>query len=128
MSTIEAINKALTTVIDPELHKPLPELGMVESVSFESGVATIKILLTISGCPMKDRLKLDITNSLKNINEIKSLDIIFGVMNDDQRNAVKKNYPRWPGKIYTIRSTRFVNKSFRHRIRQGRCRKVISHC
>ena len=90
MSTVEAINKALTTVIDPELHKPLPELGMVESVSFESGVAKIKILLTISGCPMKDRLKLDITNSLKNINEVKSLDIIFGVMNDDQRNAVKK--------------------------------------
>lgn len=90
MNTVEAINKALTTVIDPELHKPLPELGMVESVSFESGVATIKILLTISGCPMKDRLKSDITNSLKNINEVKSLDIIFGVMNDDQRNAVKK--------------------------------------
>jgi len=50
MTTIEAINSALSNVIDPELHKPLTELGMVESVEFESGLATLKILLTISGC------------------------------------------------------------------------------
>ena len=49
MSTIELINSALGTVIDPELHKPLPELGMVESVEFESGIAKIGILLTIVG-------------------------------------------------------------------------------
>jgi len=49
MSTIEAINLALNKVIDPELHKPLPELGMVESVDFDSGLAKLKILLTISG-------------------------------------------------------------------------------
>ena len=59
MSTIDAINAALATVIDPELQKPLPELGMVDSVDFKSGVATLNILLTISGCPMKDKLKSD---------------------------------------------------------------------
>lgn len=90
MSTIDAINAALATVIDPELHKPLPELGMVDSVDFKSGVATLNILLTISGCPMKDKLKSDITNSLKSIEEIKSLEIVFGVMNEEQRNNVKK--------------------------------------
>jgi len=52
MSTVELINTALGTVIDPELHKPLPELGMVESVDFTDGVAKIGILLTIIGCPM----------------------------------------------------------------------------
>jgi len=72
MSTIDAINAALATVIDPELHKPLPELGMVDSVDF------------------KDKLKSDITNSLKSIEEIKSLEIVFGVMNEEQRNNVKK--------------------------------------
>ena len=47
MSTVDLINTALGTVIDPELHKPLPELGMVESVEFNSGVAKIGILLNI---------------------------------------------------------------------------------
>lgn len=90
MSTIEAINLALNKVIDPELHKPLPELGMVESVDFDSGLAKLKILLTISGCPMKDRLESDIKNSLEGIKEITEIEIIFGVMNEEQRNNVKK--------------------------------------
>ena len=56
----EYITSALSTVIDPELHRPITELGMVESVSIKSGTATIKILLTIAGCPMKDRLRDEI--------------------------------------------------------------------
>ena len=90
MSTVELINTALGTVIDPELHKPLPELGMVESVNFTDGVAKIGILLTIVGCPMKDRLHSDITKSLANISEVKNVEINFGVMNEEQRNNVKK--------------------------------------
>jgi ATP-binding protein involved in chromosome partitioning len=90
MSTVELINTALGTVIDPELHKPLPELGMVESVNFTDGIAKIGILLTIVGCPMKDRLHSDITKSLANISEVKTVEINFGVMNEEQRNNVKK--------------------------------------
>mgnify|MGYP006161109099 FL=1 len=90
MSTVELINTALGTVIDPELHKPLPELGMVESVNFVDGIAKIGILLTIVGCPMKDRLHSDITKSLSNISEVKTVEINFGVMNEEQRNNVKK--------------------------------------
>ena len=90
MSTIEAINKALNNVIDPELHKPLPELGMVESVDFKEGKAVIRILLTTVGCPMKDRLKNDIDKALVEISEIKTTEVIFGVMSEEQRNNVKK--------------------------------------
>ena len=87
---IARIHKALDGVSDPELHRPLPELGMVQSVEFIDGVAAITILLTISGCPMRDRLQKDISDSLEPITEVKSLDLTFGVMNEEQRNAVKK--------------------------------------
>jgi ATP-binding protein involved in chromosome partitioning len=63
---------------------------MVESVNFTDGVAKIGILLTIVGCPMKDRLHSDITKSLANISEVKNVEINFGVMNEEQRNNVKK--------------------------------------
>jgi ATP-binding protein involved in chromosome partitioning len=63
---------------------------MVESVNFTDGVAKIGILLTIIGCPMKDRLHSDITKSLANISEVKTVEINFGVMNEEQRNNVKK--------------------------------------
>jgi len=87
---VERIHEALQGVSDPELHRPLPELGMVQSVEFDNGIAAITILLTISGCPMRDRLQKDISDSLEPITEVKSLDLTFGVMNEEQRNNVKK--------------------------------------
>ena len=90
MTTIELINAALATVSDPELHRPLPELGMVESVAVNGAVAELKILLTISGCPMQDRLRSDITAAVIQVAAIDEVTIVFGVMSEEQRNNVKK--------------------------------------
>lgn len=90
MSLIDQITDALSKVNDPELHKPITELGMVETITFNDGIAKLKILLTIVGCPMKDRLQSDITNSLKDLAEISKVEIEFGVMSEEQRNNVKK--------------------------------------
>ena len=87
---IEAISLALATVSDPELHRPLPDLGMVESVTLNNGQAHIKILLTISGCPMKDRLHKDVSDAVMKVDGVHSLSIEFGTMNDSQRDNVKK--------------------------------------
>lgn len=88
--TINAINAALATVSDPELHRPLPDLGMVEKVDFIDGVAQLKILLTISGCPMRDRLQKDITAAVSQVSGVTKVEIEFGVMNEAQRDNVKK--------------------------------------
>jgi len=80
MTTLEKLHEALGKVQDPELHRPLPDLGMVESVLFADGLATIKILLTISGCPMQDRLKADVTSALTSVDEVKQVALSFGVM------------------------------------------------
>jgi ATP-binding protein involved in chromosome partitioning len=90
MNIVEQITAALSKVNDPELHKPVTELGMVESVNFKDGVATLKILLTIVGCPMKDRLQSDITSALSELSEVSKVEINFGVMSEEQRNNVKK--------------------------------------
>ena len=90
MSLIDALSHALTTVQDPELHRSITDLGMVEDLSEENGAVTIKVLLTISGCPMQDRLRGDITTALTNIEGVKSVNLTFGVMSQDQRDNVKK--------------------------------------
>ena len=90
MSLIDALSHALTTVQDPELHRSITDLGMVEDLSEENGVVTIKVLLTISGCPMQDRLRNDISTALTNIEGVKSVNLTFGVMSQDQRDNVKK--------------------------------------
>ena len=52
-----AVRAALATVNDPEIRKPITELGMVESVSIDAdGQVTVRVLLTVAGCPMKEQL------------------------------------------------------------------------
>ena len=88
--TVGLIHAALARVNDPELHRPLPDLGMVESVEVSGTTAHIKIKLTIEGCPMKDRLEADIQRELLAVSEISDLALTFGVMTEDERNNVKK--------------------------------------
>lgn len=87
---ISAIRAELAKVSDPELHRPITELGMVEQISFDAGKADISILLTITGCPMRDRLKKDVTEAALKVEVVNSVNVAFGVMNDQQRDRVKK--------------------------------------
>ena len=88
--TADLIHAALARVNDPELHRPLPDLGMVESVEVNGSTAHIKIKLTIEGCPMRDRLEADIERELLGVSNISDLALTFGVMTEDERNNVKK--------------------------------------
>src|SRR5699024_10623250 len=55
---IEQIHEALSGVMDPEIHRPITELGMVDEVTIDAeGTARVRVLLTIEGCPMRDRIE-----------------------------------------------------------------------
>jgi len=90
MSLIEQISEALTAVQDPELHRSITELGMVEDLNEDAGIVSLTILLTISGCPMQDRLRSDITTAVSEVAGVKSVNLNFGVMSQEQRDNVKK--------------------------------------
>ena len=58
--THDAVMEALARVIDPELHRPITDLGMVSSVDIaEDGVVSVEVLLTVAGCPLKDTITAD---------------------------------------------------------------------
>ena len=90
MNLLDQIAEALTAVQDPELHRSITDLGMVEDVNESDGNVSVSILLTISGCPMQDRLRTDVTNAVSKIDGVKSVHLTFGVMSQDQRDNVKK--------------------------------------
>ena len=81
---------ALSKVNDPELHRSITELGMVQSISQTGDRVDLTILLTISGCPMRDRLKNDIESAVVALPDVASVQIEFGVMNEEQRANIKK--------------------------------------
>lgn len=87
---IDAVRNELANVSDPELHRPITELGMVDRIEINDDVADLSILLTISGCPMRERLHQDVTAAALKVPQIKRVNIDFGVMSDQQRENVRK--------------------------------------
>ena len=60
LPTQEAIEAALERVIDPEIRRPVTQLGMVRSIDIaDDGAVTIGLNLTVAGCPLKDTLTAD---------------------------------------------------------------------
>ncbi|MEU7873224.1 P-loop NTPase [Dactylosporangium sp. NPDC049140] len=90
-TTVEdAITAALATVDDPEIRRPITELGMVRDVTLRSdGVAAIGILLTVAGCPLKDKLRSDITRAVGAVGGVTAVEIEFGVMTPEQRKDLQ---------------------------------------
>ncbi|PRY60241.1 ATP-binding protein involved in chromosome partitioning [Knoellia remsis] len=88
----EALRAALATVNDPEIRKPITELGMVESVEAdESGRVAVTVLLTIAGCPLKETLTKDTTAALLKVPGVSAVDVTLGVMSDEQRAELRTN-------------------------------------
>ena len=82
---------ALSTVNDPEIRKPITELGMVKSVDIdEAGHVAATIYLTVSGCPMRDTISKDTTAALAKVPGVTGVDISLDVMSDEQRAALRQ--------------------------------------
>jgi ATP-binding protein involved in chromosome partitioning len=90
-TTLEAaVRTALATVDDPEIRRPITDLGMVGSVTIsEAGAVQLGILLTVAGCPLKDKLRTDITTAVAAVDGVTGVRIEFGVMSDEQRRDLQ---------------------------------------
>ena len=90
MPTVEQVTAALATVQDPEIHKPITELNMVESVDIApDGVVTVRVLLTVSGCPLRDKITRDVTEAVSRLDGVTGVVVDLGVMSDEQRAALQ---------------------------------------
>ncbi|HEY8790143.1 MAG TPA: Mrp/NBP35 family ATP-binding protein [Actinopolymorphaceae bacterium] len=86
----DLVREQLATVLDPEIRRPITEIDMVESVLVDpNAVARITILLTVSGCPMRDKLTEDVTGAALRVDGVRDVAITFGVMTDEQRKALQ---------------------------------------
>ena len=85
----DAIQAALATVDDPEIRRPITDLGMVKGFTVAGPLIKVEILLTVAGCPLRDKLTADITTALTRVPGIESVTIDFGVMTEEQRKALQ---------------------------------------
>ncbi|MBW8730928.1 MAG: Mrp/NBP35 family ATP-binding protein [Terrabacter sp.] len=86
----DAMLTALSKVNDPEIRKPITELGMVKSVEIDdTGKVDLAIFLTVSGCPMKETLTKDSSNALLALDGVTSVEVELDVMSDEQRAELR---------------------------------------
>jgi len=86
-----AIRTALGKVIDPELRRPITELGMVKSVDVEpDGGVHVAIYLTIAGCPKKSEITERVTSAVADVPGTGTVKVSLDVMNDEQRTELRK--------------------------------------
>jgi len=65
---IALIQAALARVNDPEIKRPITELDMVEHIEADqTGMVTVRVLLTVSGCPLKDTIIRDVTTEVSSV-------------------------------------------------------------
>jgi ATP-binding protein involved in chromosome partitioning len=85
------IQAALATVNDPEIRRPITELGMVESVDVDDrGAVAVKVLLTVAGCPLKDTITRDVTAAVGKVPGVTDVDLTLGVMSNEQRSGLQE--------------------------------------
>jgi len=88
----ESIDAALATVKDPEIHRPITDLGMVKDVSIEDGGRVrVDVYLTVAGCPMRDRITNDVTNAVAAVAGVTDVVVELDVMSEQQRKAMTES-------------------------------------
>ena len=89
--TLEQVNAALATVNDPEIKRPITDLGMVDTVEIDdAGLVHLTVLLTVAGCPLKETITRDVTAAVNTIAGVTGVDLELGVMTAEQRGGLKE--------------------------------------
>ncbi len=87
----DAIHAALATVEDPEIHRPITEIGMLKSVDIrKGGVVEVGVYLTVEGCPMRSTITDRVIDAVMKVPDVSKVDVHLDVMSDEQRAELKK--------------------------------------
>jgi len=88
---VDRIQAALARVNDPEIKRPITELGMVEHIDVDdTGMVTVRVLLTVSGCPLKDTITRDVTTEVSTVACVTGVEVQLGVMTPEQRSTLQE--------------------------------------
>lgn len=87
--TESAVRSALSRVEDPEIGKPITELGMVKSVDINGPDVAVEVYLTIAGCPMKSTITENTRAAVEEVEGVETVTVTTDVMSDEQRRELR---------------------------------------
>jgi ATP-binding protein involved in chromosome partitioning len=88
--SVEQVTAALATVNDPEIRRPITELGMVKDVVVgDDGAVRVAVYLTVAGCPLRDTITKDVTAAVGKLPGVTGVSVEMDVMSDEQRRELQ---------------------------------------
>lgn len=88
----DTVREALSAVLDPEIQRPITDLGMVKEISVGAdGAVLVGIYLTVSGCPLREKITADATAAVSALPGVREVRIELDVMSDEQRTELRKS-------------------------------------
>jgi ATP-binding protein involved in chromosome partitioning len=88
VATAAQVREALKGVKDPEIGRPIDEIGMLRSVEVDGGLVRVHVLITIEGCPLKDRITSDVTAAVQPLEGVERVDVELTPMSGDEREKL----------------------------------------
>ena len=85
----EAVLAALRGVEDPELRRPIADLGMLGEVAIEAGRVEVAIKLTVAGCPLKAEIQTRVIDALDGLPGVETVRVTMDTMSDEERHAMR---------------------------------------
>jgi ATP-binding protein involved in chromosome partitioning len=82
------VREALKGVRDPEIGRPIDEIGMLRSVEVDGGLVRVHVLITIEGCPLKDRITGDVTAALQPLEGVERVEVELTPMSQEERERL----------------------------------------
>lgn len=86
-----AIRAALAKVIDPELRRPITELGMVKAITIAPDDSVhVAVYLTTAACPKRNEITTQVQQAVADVPGTGAVRVSLDVMNDEQRAELRK--------------------------------------
>nr|WSZ18821.1 Mrp/NBP35 family ATP-binding protein [Streptomyces canus] len=87
----DTVRKALSAVHDPEIQRPITDLGMVKEITVSpDGAVLVGIYLTVSGCPLREKITADATAAVSALPGVREVRVELDVMSDEQRTELRR--------------------------------------
>jgi len=82
------VREALRNVLDPEIGRPIEDIGMLRGIGIDGGVVNVDVWITIEGCPLKDRITNDVTAAVSPLEGVERVTVSLEPMSQEQREAL----------------------------------------
>jgi ATP-binding protein involved in chromosome partitioning len=88
--TADEVSRALAGVNDPEIHRPITDLGMVKNIEISpDGTVRVDVYLTVAGCPLRETITRDVTAAVSALEGVSRVRVELDVMSEEQRKALQ---------------------------------------